>query len=1750
MSNQIELGIRVSVDGQSAIPAIERIGGAAQEMAGQVQQAGRAMATELEAGANAATRSAEAVSVMAESEAAATERIRAMVAASIQQNVAVVEAASSIDQSATSTRRAAEENANYTRSLAAVTAQMSQPQATNHSSATASEESLKFVAALQRQYDMLGKNAAELAQMETKLLGGTKATQAHAYALASETEALRARIAAEERSGQAADNFIAKLREQTATLGMNRTQLLSYQAAQLGVADAAAPMITKLAEAGAGARSAGGHVDGLSLSSVGARRELLVLAHELSQGNFQKFGGSMMVLGEQTGAASLLFSAAGITALSLAAAVGGVTYEIIKGYNEQKHMNDALIMTGNYAGLTSDSLNGLAHAAVDAGGSIGEAKKVATELANSGKFTGEQIGFITDATVAWEHATGKSTKEIIKDFESLAVQTQGSNMRATEAVSKATLKLDDTYHFLTESVFEQIRALEKEGNAKAASALATETFAKATKDRSEEIVRNLGSIAKGWNSIKEVISGAIDGLNQFGARATPASNVSKYSLQLQRFDEGVTTVNNSLGRPSDQMSADTQAARLRIVTNLTHAVEELNKVDAEANATAARRVAESEASHAASRILQDDMKLEKRGMTELQVALREYGQDLAKVAAANPDSAMLSQEAVNSHMAALIKAHSAPVSMKGQDSRAKELENALANERAELDGEKSIYDARDKMLAQYHQKFGLSDAEFYAGRTAARADYMASEAISYAKELGLVQASITSARNPKEVEAARGKYDQLVAAHKKFVDDMRNAGGDDAVGDAAAAQAKYTDTIKAIQAAGIAENKQLDDAIAKQKLHNAEIGKSKDQIELAKQAAIDLDTAQLQSDADFIRNAINREGFDKQAEAAYTMRLNFLDQEIAKRKELSGQLAAGAVLEADSKAAKAASTAWDGTAKHVEQTLADAIANGGGNAWKKLKTSFVSQALNIPLHFIGGSVASALNPGAAQAGGTNLLGMAGNVSSLYNAATGAGLSGMIGTAGTGIATVGNAIGSSTMSAFGAGFADTGAATMMTASETFAQAGMAAEASAASLGSAFSAAVPWVGAALAAYAVWNKFFEDGPESDTRLTFASNNAVGNINNNERGESWAAPYIGNGTTSSLGTFGVKSTFWMDPNQEVVQSFLKTVGQTDDALAAFMTTAEKASVSTYLTDKSYTAHTGTEGSNPNASGQLDAVFTDRINNILEGLQPGLSSLESGFTGTSQQLASEVAALLSYRVALKDSGQVLFGAQVTLQDIAALKQPTEATSAALTRVVNEFQATNQLADMFGVGAAQAFGADGLESEAARAQLILLSGGLSTFASQASDYAQNYQTEAERLAPVAKELDAALGNLGLSTIPETRDQFKALIDLLVSSGELATEQGAKQYAGLMSLEGKFAQVHTENAAAAKIAADALASINADYQKQIDDLTKASMSLADQRALEVKGMDASTLALYSQREALQAQAKAVADATATIGTIGTARQGIADQMFEAVLGGKDLAGKVAMLKSAEADLWKQVGTDAESATVLEKIRSLSMTRIGLEDQLHDKTISDMRTQYSTRKDALTAELGVMQHLHDYARQLMDFTAGLKTGDLSPLNPQDKLGAARDSYTAMLSRAQDGDATAMSGLQGAAQAYLQLDKQYYGSTAEYASTFSGVIGALEQFSSKAPTDGQLEVQKQQIQTIESTSLALTTTVSDTGARQIEVLTRIDAALKKSQDAAELQLRQAGAANAELVIQLQKTNAKLAEIESRLALAMTSA
>lgn len=156
------------------------------------------------------------------------------------------------------------------------------------------------------------QQAADIMGRVTKALDGQAAeTERLATALGALRSSVDATYASEQRLQRSQELVNASM----------KAGLINQQQAR----DIMSQVSESLNGQAAGALKAAGAHETFSLASAGARRELIVLGHELSQGNVQRFGGSLMVLAERAGGVTL-----GMMALAAAiAAVGLVIYETL-----------------------------------------------------------------------------------------------------------------------------------------------------------------------------------------------------------------------------------------------------------------------------------------------------------------------------------------------------------------------------------------------------------------------------------------------------------------------------------------------------------------------------------------------------------------------------------------------------------------------------------------------------------------------------------------------------------------------------------------------------------------------------------------------------------------------------------------------------------------------------------------------------------------------------------------------------------------------------------------------------------------------------------------------------------------------------------------------------------------------------------------------------------------------------------------------------------------------------------------------------------------------------------------------------------------------------------------------------------------------------------------------------------------------------------------------------------------------------
>ncbi|MFM0210451.1 phage tail tape measure protein [Paraburkholderia sediminicola] len=445
---------------------------------------------------------AGSTAAVGESSEAAAARISAMVAASLEVTAAITGSteaadryAASVDELAAAATAAERANAGIAASAeAAATAQTSVAVQFEAASTVISEGAAKVTEALGRQLTALTASAAEMAVYDAQMAGFTEAETAQVAAIAKEIE----------------------LRKQQIALGEEMAAMYAVEATA--------------AHGAAGATS-------------GVTNELGVLGREAASGNFTRLASSFTRFLSLAGALDLL-----LNPLSLSIAAVGAAMYMVASQNEK--MNEALLLTGGYAGVTTDQLRGMATAATAGGATFNTAAEAVTELAMTGRLTGEEIANLGRSAADAATFTSVSVKQMVDDFTKLA-----------DEPVQASVKLNDQYHYLTAATYDQIAALERQGDATGAAKVAVEAFSQAMDDRTKEIAANEGIILAGWRDIKSMINGAIEAVGSFGAAATPGQIVAR----LQD--------NKAARAPIDQWSPEDEAELQKAIATRDAAIK-------------------------------------------------------------------------------------------------------------------------------------------------------------------------------------------------------------------------------------------------------------------------------------------------------------------------------------------------------------------------------------------------------------------------------------------------------------------------------------------------------------------------------------------------------------------------------------------------------------------------------------------------------------------------------------------------------------------------------------------------------------------------------------------------------------------------------------------------------------------------------------------------------------------------------------------------------------------------------------------------------------------------------------------------------------------------------------------------------------------------------------------------------------------------------------------------------------------------
>ena len=250
-----------------------------------------------------------------------------------------------------------------------------------------------------------------------------------------------------------------------------------------------------------------------------------------------------------------------VNPFTVAAAAGGaLAYAYYQGAAEATAFNKTLILSGNVAATTSGQLQDLARqVATSTGATRGVVSETLNEIAASGKVSADMLGKVTQAAIDMERAGGAAASDTVKEFAELG-----------KSPVEAVLKLNDKYHFLTASVYEQVKALQDQGRETDAARLAQTAYADAIEGRVPALVENLGYVERAWKGIWETGKGAWDAMlgvgreksiaEQLEVAKARAAVMARLSADNASNGKGLTTaqINEKSGVTALQAEIDLQ----------------------------------------------------------------------------------------------------------------------------------------------------------------------------------------------------------------------------------------------------------------------------------------------------------------------------------------------------------------------------------------------------------------------------------------------------------------------------------------------------------------------------------------------------------------------------------------------------------------------------------------------------------------------------------------------------------------------------------------------------------------------------------------------------------------------------------------------------------------------------------------------------------------------------------------------------------------------------------------------------------------------------------------------------------------------------------------------------------------------------------------------------------------------------------------------------------------------------------------
>jgi hypothetical protein len=518
----------------------------------------------------------------------------------------------------------------------------------------------------------------------------------------------------------------------------------------------------------------------------------------------------------------------------------------------------------------------------------------------------------------------------------------------------------------------------------------------------------------------------------------------------------------------------------------------------------------------------------------------------------------------------------------------------------------------------------------------------------------------------------------------------------------------------------------------------------------------------------------------------------------------------------------------------------------------------------------------------------------------------------------------------------------------------------------------------------------------------------------------------------------------------------------------------------------------------------------------------------EIDFTGKTGEEINK--SLMDYFSSLGDeAAKTLFG-----ELIGKYQQLNEGMLETAVRVVRDYSVVREIMEMIG----KSFDGSKADLIGISEELIVIAGGLDELASAASRYYDLFFSEAEKLAYMKDELTESFSQLDRLAFPETREEFRKLVESL----DLTTEAGRETYVALMKMASAVDAVYAAQEKVVKdwdnlygqllgLQGDDAAALAYRRQQELDAadeqlrvLMKAIYAQEDYNAAVEKSANAQRdyeTAVGNTKQALDSLARAADQVTqaeekyqSTLAAIVDAQRGLgsAQQKYADALEAYAREQRIMAAEQARAALAAQLETEAAA-------RAAEIARINDESKYWEEQIGILADQLNTQQE-------MVDKLTNISSSVRSWVASMSLGEYAPV-------LSREAYVTQYQRLRGAatgagaSETDVSAFLSFAQQYLQFQREYGG---DYQAIYDAVMADAQAIADAAA--GQLSGAEQQ--------LAATKAADEAARANADRLAATLASLQQADELAKQQADEMLAQADQQIEELRGTNDRLASLQ----------